>query len=152
MVALTPTLQSKIKEFIAELEGFAETAEKTLSKIEEDLEGNKGLFSVFSERMFTIRSTAQQLELPEIAKIAGLGEEIAVKAATATSRPQLRKCVGSLWDALTTVKYLLVHYEEETGEEQQILINRLEAALRGFGGARPVVTSDEIEALLKQRG
>ena len=37
----------------------------------------------------------------------------------ADTRPQIRKCVGSLWDALTTVKYLLEHHTEETGEEQQ---------------------------------
>ena len=64
----------------------------------------------------------------------------------------MRKCVGSLWDALTTVKYLLEHVDQETGEEQEILVNRLEATLRSFGGARPTVSADEIEALLKQRG
>jgi hypothetical protein len=144
--------QSKIQDFIQELSGFATTAESTLKTIEGDLEGKKQLFSVFSERMFAIRGTAQQLELSHIAEIAGLGEEIAIKGTSAESRPQIRKCVGSLWDALTTIKYLLEHHEEETGEEQQILINRLQSTLRAFGGARPTVTTDEIEALLKQRG
>ena len=143
---------AKIKEFIQELSGFATTAEKVLTAIEADMEGQKHQFSVFSERMFAIRGTAQQLSLEDIAKIAGLGEEIAIKGTTAQSRSQIRKCVGSLWDALTTVKYLLEHTGEETTEEQGILVNRLEATLRAFGGARPTVTADEIEQLLKQRG
>ncbi len=141
----------KIQEFVTELSGFAQTAEDTLDKIKADLEGNKGLFNVFSERMFAIRGTAQQLALPHVAHIAGLGEEIAIKAVNAQTRPQIRKCVGTLWDALTTVKHLLIHYEAETGEEQQILINRLEATLKALGGERPKVSSNEIEELLKQR-
>jgi hypothetical protein len=138
----------KIQDFIAELSGFAQTAEDTLKQIEADMLANKGLFSVFTARMFAIRGTAQQLALPHIANIAGLGEEIAIKAAAADTRPQIRKAVGALWDALTTVKYLLEHYTEETGEEQDILVNRLQSTLKAFGGARPTVSADEIEALL----
>jgi hypothetical protein len=148
-----PTNQDvKIREFVQELSGFAKTAEETLSTIESDLEGKKQLFSVFSDRMVAIRGTAKQLNLEDIAKIAGLGEEIAIKGTSAATRPQIRKCVGSLWDALTTVKYLLEHHGEETGEEQGILINRLENTLNAFGGARPTVSEDEIEKLLKARG
>lgn len=143
------TQNEQIQGFISELSGFAKTAEDTLTKIEADLEGNKSLLSVFSERMFAIRGTAQQLALPHIAKIAGLGEEISIKGSTAESRPQIRKCVGSLWDALSTVKYLLEHHTEETSDEQQILINRLEDTLRRLGGARATASEDEIEALLK---
>jgi hypothetical protein len=142
---------AQIQEFVNELSGFAKTAENTLTQIEADLEGNKSQFSVFSERMFAIRGTAQQLSLPHIAQIAGLGEEIAIKGTTAESRAQIRKCVGSLWDALSTVKYLLEHYNEETNEEQQILVHRLEDTLRRLGGARPSVNEDEIEALLRQQ-
>jgi hypothetical protein len=145
-------MNAGIQEFIQELGGFATTAEDTLKKIESDLEGNKGLFSIFSERMFTIRGTAQQLGLAHIAELAGLGEEIAIKGTTAASRPQIRKCVGALWDALTTIKYLLVHHDQETSEEQEILVNRLNATLNAFGGARATVSDDEIEALLNKRG
>jgi hypothetical protein len=149
MKTTTPT---QLQEFIDELGSFAKTAEETLKKIEADMEGNKGLFSVFSERMLTIRGTAQQLAFPEIAKLAALGEEIAVKGSQATTRPHIRKCVGALWDALTTIKHLLIHHDRETSEEQQILLNRLEATLNAFGGARPKATEAEIDALLKQRG
>jgi hypothetical protein len=144
--------QVKLQEFIRELGSFAATAEIVLKTIEDDMQGQKHQFSTFSEKMFAIRGTAQQLDLEEIAKIAGLGEEIAIKGTTAQSNSQVRKCVGSLWDALTTVKYLLEHTGEETTEEREILVNRLEATLRAFGGARPTVTADEIEQLLKQRG
>jgi hypothetical protein len=141
----------RIQEFVTELSGFAQTAEDTLKLIEEDLEGNKGKLSLFSERMIAIRGTAQQLNLPHIAHIAGLGEEIAVKGAQEESRPKIRRCVGALWDALTTVKYLLVHYTEETNEEQKILVHRLEDTLRILGGPRQKVTADELESLLKAR-
>lgn len=145
-------MNAEIQDFIHELSGFAVTAERTLDEIEKDLEGKKQLFAVFSERMFAIRGTAQQLELRNVAEIAGLGEEIAIKGQTAKTRAQIRKCIGSLWDALTTVKYLLEHYSESTSEEQGILINRLHATLRAFGGARETVNMDEIERLLKNHG
>lgn len=146
-----PTAESKIQEFISELSGFARTAEDTLRAIEGDLEGKKGLFSVFTERMFAIRGTAQQLSLPHIAHIAGLSEEISIKATTAGTRAQIRKCVGALSDALSTVKYLLEHHAEETSEEQKFLTARLEDTLRRLGGARPSVNEDEIEAMLRQQ-
>lgn len=141
----------KIQEFVDELSGFAQTAEDTLKLIEKNLLANKGKFSVFTERMFAIRGTAQQLSLPRVADIARLGEEISVKATHAESRAQIRKCVGALWDALTTVKHLLVNYQEETGEEESILINRLNKTLEAFGGARPTIDESEIDALLNKR-
>ncbi len=143
---------ARIQEFVSELEGFAIKAEETLKAIESDLEGNRHLFSVFSESMFTIRGTAVQLGFPHIADIAALGEELAIKGKGANQRAHIRRCVAALWDAQTTVKYLIVHHDEETGEEQQILMNRLQSMLTAFGGARPKVDQNEIEALLKGRG
>ena len=141
----------QIDSFIRELEGFAVKAESTLKRVEEDLEGNKGLLSEFSESMFTIRGTALQLGFPRIAEIAELGEELALKGQGATHRAHVRRCVAALWDAQTTVKYLIVHRDSETSEEQQILMNRLQSILNAFGGARPKVDQDEIEALLRNR-
>lgn len=141
----------KIQEFIEELNNFANKAEDTLSMIEQDLDVNKSLFSIFSERMFAIRGTAQQLNFPRIGYIAGLGEEIAIKGIHAKTRSQVRKCVGSLWDALTSVKYLLQNYEEETEEEQNILIHRLEMTLQALGGPRTTINESEIEDLIRCR-
>ncbi len=142
----------KFKEFIEELSGFAGTAEAALSEIEQDPEAKKANFQQFADRMFAIRGTALQLGLPFVAQVAEMGEEIAVKGTGATGRAQVRKCVGALWDTLTTVKYLLIHHTEETSEEQQILMNRLQKTLEYLGGARQKASIDEIEELLKQRG
>jgi hypothetical protein len=147
---MTPNFHDQIQDFVGELSGFALKAESTLSEIEADLEGKKSLFSVFSEKMFAIRGSADQLNLPHIAKLAGLSEEIALKGAVAERRPQIRRCVGSLWDALTTVKYLLQHYQDDTNEEQEILIRRLEDTLRLLGGPRESVSQDEIAELMKR--
>ncbi|MCM2280085.1 MAG: hypothetical protein NDJ89_18595 [Oligoflexia bacterium] len=139
---------AKIGEFILELGDFARLAEEALTNLEKDPESNKGLFSEFSEKMIAIRGTAQQLELPSIARIAGYGEEIAIKGSSPLSPSQTRRAVSCLWDALTTVKYMLSHPSQETSEEQQFLINRLEKTLQSLGGARPTVSGDEIDALL----
>jgi hypothetical protein len=102
--------------------------------------------------MLTIRGTADQLGFSQVASIARMGEEIAVKGASADTRPQIRKCVGSLWDVVTSVKHLIVNGEGETSEEQKILMNRLEYTLNAFGGARQVVSEDEIAKLIAERG
>ena len=74
-----------------------------------------------------------------------------LKAAKATRNAQIRKCMGALWDALTTVKYLLQHYQEPTTDEQEILVTRLEATLKALGGEREKVDAKAIEELLKSR-
>lgn len=148
--------QKHLQTFITELEGFAVTAEAALKKIEADPEANRSEFSFFSERMFVIRGTSQQLGFSHIARFAEMGEEIALKAVTAPSRAHVRKCVGALWDTLTTIKHLLVEHHAQgaaadTAEEQGILMNRLEATLKSLGGAREKASADDIEALLKSR-
>ena len=147
-----PSLPSGYQDFLNELTGFALAAEETLTKIEQDMEKNKNLFSFFSTKMLTIRGTALQLGLSHVAHIAGLSEEIAVKGSSAQTRPQIRKCIGSLWDAMTTIKHLIINHDQETVEEQQILINRLDATLKAFGGPRETASAADIEALLKARG
>jgi hypothetical protein len=144
-----PSLQVHINEFIAELKSFAGTAEDTLKEIEKNLEKNKGLLIVFYERMFAIRGTAQQLKLDAIGEIAALGEAISLQGSRAQSRRLIRKCVGSLWDALSTVQYLLEHWDQETSEEQDILKHRLRSTLKSLGGAQTSVNSEEISNLFK---
>jgi len=144
-------MAGSIEEFVDELGGFAETAERTLSAIEKDQDGAKGMFSVFSDRMFAIKGTARQLGLPHVARIAELAEEIAVKGTHAGTRAVVRKCTGCLWDALTTIKVLLVNRDKETTEEQEILVNRMKKTLDALGGGRERVSTDDIAALLKNR-
>lgn len=144
--------QARIQDFVKELSAFARSAESTLSEVEKDLDANRPMLQGFAGMMLTIRGTAQQLGFDNVAHIATLGEEIAIKGAGADSRPKVRKCVGSLWDVITSVKYLIEHHDRETGEEQQILIHRLEYTLNAFGGSRTKVGQDEIEKLLRERG
>lgn len=154
----TSERSQKLKDFVAELAGFAATAEKALKRIEADPHGNKGEFHQFSEMMLAIRGTAVQLGLSTVAEMAGLGEEISVKGPSVEKGSQIKKCVGALWDALTTLKYMLEKAaapdapggEAATShEEQEILMNRLQSTLRSLGGARETVSADDIEALLR---
>jgi hypothetical protein len=126
-------------------------AETSLNKIASSGSDTAGEFNSFSERMIAIRGTAQQLELADVAHIAGLGEEISVKAASITSTHQKKKCMSSLWDALTTVKFIITNPGKSDGEELQILVQRLESVLKSLGGRRPTVSEDEIAALLGQK-
>jgi hypothetical protein len=62
--------------------------------------------------------------------------------------------MNSLWDSVTTVKYMLEHSlktgaDQAQSEEQDILVHRLESVLKFLGGARPSISADEIEALLR---
>lgn len=139
----------KLKEFIEELAGFASEAQKSLRLIEIDPHGNKMEFDGFAEMMFAIRGTALQLGMSEIAEMAGFGEEISVKAPAVERGSQIKKCVAALWDALTTIKFLLENPKFETSEERDILRHRLQSTLRGLGGARETVSADEIEKLLR---
>lgn len=124
-----------LEQFVQELGTFALEAESVLTEIQSDLEGKKSRFSVFYEQMIAIRGTAQQLQFPHIARLAGLAEELALKAQTATHRAHLRKCAGSLWDATTTLKFLVQNPTLPTSEEQDILAHRLESNLAALGGA-----------------
>lgn len=144
-------MTEKASEFSSELGRFAEKAGSSLSKVEEDPSARGEVLDFFAECMVAIRGTASQLKLHQIAKLAELGEEIAVKGAASGKGSIVRKCVGALWDALTTIKYMLDHADEESSEEYAILVNRLESTLKSMGGARKKVTEDELETLIKKR-
>lgn len=135
--------------FIQELASFALKAESILKVIENDLEGKKDQFQIFYDKLFDIRATCQQLGLYQVSQFALLGEEIALKAASQTcERHALRKCVGSLWDAITSIKYLLEHPFDETTQEQEILMQRLNTTLKALGGPPSRVDTSDIASLL----
>jgi hypothetical protein len=135
-----------LQTFITELNSIAVNAESLLGKDLETVD-----FPRFSKYMIAIRGTADQLGFPDISSIAGLGEEIAIKAALIQSPNQIRKCLSGLWDAVTTVKYLLQHPGKGAHEEQAILVKRLESVLHSLGGKRETVSADEIAELLRTR-
>jgi len=142
-------------EFIKELKDFSVTAEATLSKLESSDESHpderRELFGKFSIWMLTIRGTADQLSFPDISILAGLGEEIAAKGAVSNKGHQQKKCISSLWDALTTIKFLIENAGVSTTEEQDILRNRLDSVLKSMGGRRASVSESEIAELLRQQ-
>lgn len=145
--------QRLMVKFFDEIGGFAKVAENILDVVEKDMVGNRKLFTVFSERILALRSTAQQLGLDNIVQIAYLVEEIASRASASENRAELRRAVGSIWDALTTMKFLIENYtSKETTAEQAILIRRLEHNLKLLGGPRETVSTDEIEDFLKKLG
>ena len=148
---MSPRNEARIREFVGELATFAVGAESMLSEAEQFPGGRKALLERFAGMMITIRGTAVHLGFENVSRIATIGEEIAVKGADLDSNSKLRKCIGSLWDVVTTVKYLIEHQDQETGEEQEILEHRLESTLGSLGGARARVGQDEIEALLRGR-
>jgi two-component system chemotaxis response regulator CheY len=138
-----------LDEFSTEMTEFVRIAWKALDFIKQDPLKNRKVFKVFSEKMFAVRSTAQQLGLNHIIHIATLAEEIAVKAMSAESRAQLRKVEGCLWDAMTSTKYLIENRDKKTTDEQDILVGRLEHTLKSLGGPAEAVTKNEIDQLLK---
>jgi len=145
-----PDVDEMMDDFVSEMEGFNEVAQKALDFIKRDMVGHRKIFRIFSDKMFMIRGTAQQLGLDHIVDITYLAEEIAVKAEVTDKRPQLRRVIGCLWDAMSTTKYLLEHREEATTEEQKILKGRMDDILRVLGGPQEAYSSSEIDNLLKK--
>lgn len=138
-------------EAFSELLGFTKSAEQVLSEIEKDAPSEIKKFNSVCNEFFTLRSTAQQLGLSQLGHIASLGEEIAAKALHTEKSAQIRKCLGSLWDALTTIKFMVEHSVDEVTEEKKILINRLENTLENLGGARTQLNQAEIDTILRNR-
>lgn len=142
-------MENKIANFIKDLSTVAVNAEEKLNLAEIQFPDNADTFVKFSEEMVAIRGTAEQLNFKTIATIAGLGEEIAIKGAIITSRHQKRKCMTCLWDTVTTVKFMVSHPTQATGEEEKILVRRLETLLKRLGGPRSKIADTEIENLFK---
>ena len=147
---MTEDFKKELESFIREMGRFRSQAEQTLDLIEKDLSHSQPHFAIFSEQMIAIRGMALQLKLDKIVKFSELGEEIAIKSSSnEAGTSELRRSVGCLWDAITTIKFLLEHLSGDAHPEESILLRRMEETLRVMGGARPTVTQDEIERLLK---
>jgi phosphoribosylformylglycinamidine (FGAM) synthase-like enzyme len=141
--------QVQLAEFRKELATFAVQAEALLDQLEADPSLRSQRLSQFSEWMLTIRGTSEQLGIPNVSKVASMGEEIAARAIDARSALQ-RKATAALWDAVTTVKVLLDQESPGLSEEEEILLNRLNATLKSLGGAREHVGGEaDLEALFK---
>ena len=141
--------ETLLEQFVLEMSGFTRIADEALRRIESDPGHASELFVSYAEWMLAIRGTAQQLGYQRVSELAELGEELAVKASSAAlTGARRRKTVGALWDALTTLRYVMSHPEEKSTEEQEFLLGRLNATLESLGGAREKISQDEIAALL----
>jgi hypothetical protein len=138
-------------DFFAQLKELTLVAREKLAALEASPEeGTQNLSSV-RELMFAIRGTAQQASFPQIAYLSGLGEDVAYLAESKPSGSRLRKCIGSMWDVLTTLDYMIERTTDEVGQERGILVNRLENTLKSLGGARPKVIQAEIDVLFRAK-
>lgn len=145
-----PQGTQKMQEFIDELTEFNSVAEEALEAIRQDFKTHQLKFELFAEKMIAIRGTALQLNLPKIAHFCALSEEVALKAMKTDKSAHVRRAVGSLWDAVTTIQYLLQNKEQRPHPEELILLRRLEDTLRVFGGPRPTISQEEIQKLLEK--
>jgi chemotaxis protein histidine kinase CheA len=141
--------KAHLTEACRELAQFVVAVEKLLEEVEKDNTRTSNFVPV-AEKLDTVKGNARQMNLTKIADLAELAEELAVKGAVATKRPVVRKVVGALWDAITTLNHMLGHVSTDTASEADILMQRLEAALKSLGGAREKVSQDEIDELIKK--
>jgi chemotaxis protein histidine kinase CheA len=141
--------KAQLTDACRELAQFVVAVEKLLEEVEKDNTRTKNFVPV-AEKLDTVKGNARQMNLTKIADLAELAEELAVKGAVATKRPVVRKVVGALWDAITTLNHMLGHVATDTASEADILMQRLEAALKSLGGAREKVSQDEIDELIKK--
>jgi hypothetical protein len=73
--------------------------------------------------MLLIRGMALMSGCYQIAHIAELGEDIAAVGQHPKNSSNRRKCIGSVWDVVTTLDHLIATGVETTTEEQNILIH-----------------------------
>lgn len=141
--------RAQLNEACRELARSVVIVEKLLKEVETDLSKTAN-FGPVAERLDTIKGDARQMNLTKIADLAEVAEELAVKGAKAEKRPIVRKVVGALWDAITTLNHMLDHVSSDTTGEADILMTRLEGALKSLGGAREKVSQDEIDELFRK--
>lgn len=121
----------------AEIVGcFSSLSSEVLARVDAGTETSSCFLTIIHQQMLSIHETALRLDLADIAKIAGLAVQVSVAAHGARTNYQVRRCHDSLWDAVTTVRFMLESASENTpenaNEECNTLITRLEAVLRSL--------------------
>jgi hypothetical protein len=99
--------------------------------------------------MLLIRGMALMSGCYQIAHIAELGEDIAAVGQHPKNAANRRKCIGSVWDVVTTLDYLIEKGVETTTEEQNILIHRLNATLQVERDLRVKLTQADIDVIVR---
>jgi hypothetical protein len=107
-------------------------------------------FPAVARALFLIRGTCLVFGYFQIAYLTGLGENVSWYATTQkNSQITQKKCVDAIWDALTTLEYMVTHGIDNTSEEQKILIFRLEATLKSFRDFVLPLTQTEIDVIVR---
>jgi hypothetical protein len=101
--------------------------------------------------MLLIRGMALMSGCYQIAHIAELGEDIAAVGQHPKNASNRRKCIGSVWDVVTTLDYLIAKGVEATTEEQNILIHRLNATLLFEKDLRVKLNQAEIDVMVRSQ-
>jgi hypothetical protein len=99
--------------------------------------------------MLLIRGMALMSGCYQIAHIAELGEDIAAVGQHPKNSSNRRKCIGSVWDVVTTLDHLIATGVETTTEEQNILIHRINATLMLEKDLRVKVNQAEIDVIVR---
>lgn len=134
-----------------ELAKFMLEVEAVLNEVHKDHSKTKN-FGIVAQKLVRIKGAARQMNLTHVADLAELAEELAIKGENATQRPIIRRVIGALWDSVTTLHHMLEQVDKDTSEEAQILIQRLDVALKSLGGRRPKVSNqDEVDALFNKK-
>jgi hypothetical protein len=105
--------------------------------------------SAVSELMFLIRGTSLQFGFFQLALLARLAEDVARYALSEGKARTTRKCIDGIWDALTTLEYMLANGVDQTTDEQKLLIHRLESTLKSFKDFKPALTQSQIDVIVR---
>jgi hypothetical protein len=107
-------------------------------------------FTEINKIMFLIRGTSLVYGHFQIAHVTLLGECVSSYAIRHKgSRSKIKKYFDCLWDVVTTLEYMISHGLENTTEELQILIFRLEATLKSFEEYAPPLNQAEIDIIVR---
>ena len=114
---------------IAQMFPLLEKADAALHSAQRDPEAYRSLLLEFSEHTQALVLITQRVQLQRLARILTLCHDVTTQAMQNPSRSHARRYFGSLWDALTTIRYLLNNADSDTVAVQDILIWRLRNTL-----------------------
>lgn len=111
-----------------------------------------GRYAEVSRLMFLIRGTSRVFGYFQIAYLAGLGEGVARYSIPRENARSMRKCIDSIWDALTTLEHMISVGVDSTSEEQKTVIRRLEETLKTFDQSKLWLNQTEIDVIVRSYG
>jgi CheY-like chemotaxis protein len=119
-----------IHKMLAAVSDFSASEARPPGPAQSGMGADRRTLTLFAERMLILLELAEEHDFPEVLLIARLAEEVATRSARSDNRLQHRKGLVDVWDALTTMRDLILRSEEDTRELRDILIGRLQATLK----------------------